>query len=83
MMPPNSRFRTLFLLILATALVWFAALSYVQGAATEVGCGPRKTQENVVITFRPTNDPKDVKAKIDGDAIAMELVPKDFQLKPK
>jgi len=38
--------------------------------------------ETVLMTFRPTSDPKDARAKIDGDAIAMELVPKDFQLKP-
>jgi tetratricopeptide (TPR) repeat protein len=46
-----------------------------------VSCGPRKDPENVVITFRPTADPKDAKAKVDGDAIAVELVPKDFSLK--
>jgi tetratricopeptide (TPR) repeat protein len=46
-----------------------------------VTCGPRKEPENVVITFRPTTDPKDTKAKVDGDAIAVELVPKDFSLK--
>lgn len=69
--------------IRATALGNVQLISYVQGAATEVGCGARKNQENVVLTFRPTNDPKDTKAKVDGDAIAMELVPKDFQLKPK
>jgi hypothetical protein len=34
-----------------------------------------------VLTFRPAGDPKDAKAKIDGDAIAVELVPKDFTLK--
>jgi len=68
--------------IRATALGNVQLISYVQGGATEVGCGVRKNQENVVMTFRPTNDPKDVKAKVDGDAIAIELVPKDFQLKP-
>ena len=68
--------------IRATALGNVQLISYVKGAA-QLGCGVRKDQENVVITFRPTNDPKDAKAKIDGDAIAMELVPKDFQLKPR
>ena len=67
--------------IRATALGNVQLTSYVQGA-TEVGCGVRKNQENVVMTFRPTNDPKDVKVKVDGDAIAVEMVPKDFQLKP-
>jgi hypothetical protein len=64
----------------ATALGRVQLVAYVQGA-TEVTCGARKTPENVVFTFRPTNDAKDLKAKINGDAIAMELVPKDFQLK--
>lgn len=68
--------------IRASALGNVQLIAYVPGA-TEVGCGPRKNQENVVMTFRPAKDPKDAKAKIDGDAIAMELVPKDFQLKPK
>ena len=42
----------------------------------------RKSPETVVFTYLPAKDPKDVKAKIDGDAIAVELVSKDFQLKP-
>jgi tetratricopeptide (TPR) repeat protein len=60
------------------AKVQLTAYTPVSG---EVSCGPRKTPENVVFTFRPAKDPKDVKAKIDGDAVAVELVPKDFQLK--
>ncbi len=67
--------------IRASALGNIQLISYVQGA-TQVSCGVRKNQENVVMTFRPSSDAKDTKAKIDGDAIAMELVPKDFQLKP-
>jgi len=47
----------------------------------EMTCGVRKNPENVVLTYRPSTDPKDVRAKIDGDAIAVELVPKDFRLK--
>jgi len=46
-----------------------------------ISCGPRKSPENVVLTYRPVSDQKDAKAKIDGDAIAVELVPKDFTLK--
>ena len=66
--------------IRATSLgrVQLTAYTPVRG---EMTCGPRKTQENVVLTFRPTKDPKDLKAKIEGDAVAVELVPKDFQLK--
>jgi hypothetical protein len=50
-------------------------------SAANISCGPRKAPENVVITFRPTADPKDTKAKVDGDAVAVELMPKDFTLK--
>jgi len=50
-------------------------------APANISCGPRKAPENVVLTYRPVSDPKDTKAKIDGDAIAVELVPKDFTLK--
>ncbi len=67
--------------IRATALERVQLISYVKGAG-EITCGARKNEENVIITFRPTTDPKDAKAKINGDAIAMELVPKDFKLKP-
>jgi hypothetical protein len=67
--------------IRATALARIQFNAYVS-APPEVSCGARKTPENVVLTFRPSTDPKDAKAKIEGDAIAVELVPKDFQLRP-
>ncbi len=66
--------------IRATALGRVQLTAYTQ-APTQVTCGARKNPENVVLSFRPTTDPKDARAKIDGDAIALELVPKDFQLK--
>lgn len=66
--------------IRATALGRVEFTAYTQSPA-EVTCGARKTPENVVVTLRPASDPKDVRAKIDGDAIAVELVPKDFVLK--
>jgi tetratricopeptide (TPR) repeat protein len=67
--------------IRATALDRVQLVSYVPGAG-EISCGARKNQENVIITFRPASDPKDAKGKIHGDAIALELVPKDFKLNP-
>ena len=67
--------------IRATALDQVQLVSYVPGAS-EVSCGVRKHQENVVITFRPATNAKDARAKINGDAIAMEMVPKDFKLNP-
>jgi tetratricopeptide (TPR) repeat protein len=48
----------------------------------EMMCGVRKNPENVVLTYRPSTDPKDVRPKIDGDAVAVELMPADFKLKP-
>ncbi|PYS69202.1 MAG: hypothetical protein DMF73_15275 [Acidobacteria bacterium] len=66
--------------IRATALQRVQLIAYTP-APPEVSCGPRKSPENVVLTYRPTSDTKDAKAKIDGDAVALELVPKDFLLK--
>lgn len=66
--------------IRATALGNVEFTAYTKSAG-EVTCGVRKTPENVVFTFRPATNPKDIKAKIDGDAIAVELVPKAFLLK--
>ena len=48
----------------------------------EMACGVRTKPENVVLTYRPTTNPNDARVKIDGDAVAVELVPKDFKLKP-
>ena len=67
--------------IRATSLERIILIAYTTDAGSQLGCGNRKTPENVVITFRPVSDPKDQKAKIDGDAIAVEIVPKDFVLK--
>lgn len=54
--------------------------TYVQVDRT-LTCGQRKSPENVVVTFRPTTDAKDMRAKIDGDVLTVDLVPKEFQLK--
>ena len=67
--------------IRATALERVQLIAYSPDAGAEVTCGPRKIQNNVVLTYRPSKDAKDLKAKIDGDAVAVELVPKDFVLK--
>jgi len=66
--------------IRATSLEKVVLRAYTP-VAGQLTCGPRKNEESVVFTYRPTKDPKDSKAKIDGDAVAVELVPKDFQLK--
>lgn len=56
--------------------------AYTSDAGSEITCGPRKVPSNVVVTFRPATDAKELRAKIDRDVVAVELVPKDFQLKP-
>ena len=66
--------------IRSSALDQVQLTSFTQAPA-ELTCGVRKNPENVVLTFRPASDPKDARAKIDGDAIAVDLVPKDFKLK--
>jgi hypothetical protein len=67
--------------IRATSLERIHLMAYTSDAGSQLGCGARKTPENVVVTFRPVKDPKDQRAKIHGDAIAVEIVPKDFVLK--
>jgi tetratricopeptide (TPR) repeat protein len=66
--------------IRATQLNQVYFKTYV-AAPAEVTCGVRKSPENVVLTYRPTTDPKDARARIDGDAVAVELVPQEFKLK--
>jgi hypothetical protein len=66
--------------IRSTGLHQVQLTAYIPNPAN-ISCGPRKTPENLVLTYRPVSDPKDTKANIDGDAIAVELVPKDFTLK--
>jgi tetratricopeptide (TPR) repeat protein len=57
-------------------------IAYTPLAGGQLGCGPRKEEENVVFTFRPATEAKDLKAKVDGDAISVEIVPKGFKLTP-
>src|SRR2546425_1884875 len=51
----------------ATSLGRVKLTTYVP-APPEVTCGVRKNPENVVLTYRPASDPKDVRAKIDADS---------------
>jgi tetratricopeptide (TPR) repeat protein len=67
--------------IRSTSLGRVQMIAYTPDAGAEVTCGPRKVQNNIILTYRPSKDAKDLKAKIDGDAVAVELVPKDFVLK--
>jgi tetratricopeptide (TPR) repeat protein len=52
--------------------------TYTPDVAGAISCGPRKPASKVVVTYRPA---KDASAKSGGDAVALDFVPKDFELK--
>jgi tetratricopeptide (TPR) repeat protein len=54
-------------------------MSFSEDAGSEVTCGPRKPEDNVVVCYLPSPD---ARARIDGTAKSFEFVPKDFKLKP-
>lgn len=54
-------------------------MAFTPDAMGDLGCGARDPESAVVMTYRPA---KDARAKADGDAVALEFVPKSFQLKP-
>ena len=51
--------------------------TFTRDVAGEITCGPRKPENPVVVTYLPANAGR----KVDGEATALEFVPKDFQLK--
>lgn len=53
--------------------------TYTPDVSGNINCGPRKPENTVVVTYRPTA--AGTRARFDGDAIALEFVPRDFQLK--
>ena len=54
-------------------------VSFSEEAGSEITCGARKTQNNVVVAYLPATDPH---AKVDGLLKSVEFVPPDFKLKP-
>jgi tetratricopeptide (TPR) repeat protein len=53
-------------------------ISYTTEIAGDISCGARQPANNVVVTYRPAKDPR---TKTDGEIIAIEFVPKEFELK--
>ena len=49
-----------------------------EAAGRKIGCGARKPEDYVVLTFRPS----DAKVKSSGEIIAVEFMPKTFKLNP-
>ena len=54
-------------------------VTYVTGLEHTVTCGVRAAQNLVVLTYRPSSDPR---ATFDGEAIAIEFVPDDIDFEP-
>lgn len=52
--------------------------SYAPDVGGEITCGARNPENNVIATFTAS---KDARAKVDGEIVAIEFVPKDFKLK--
>jgi tetratricopeptide (TPR) repeat protein len=57
--------------------VFFVA--YVAGLERSVTCGARNPENLVVLTYRPSTTRR---ANFDGEAIAIEFVPEDFEMEP-
>jgi len=53
--------------------------TYTEDAGRQITCGPRKPENNVVVSFVPTSD---ARSKSEGVVKAVEFVPADFRLKP-
>ena len=51
--------------------------AFTTDVSGEINCGPRKTENSVIITYSPAK----VGSKVDGEASALEFVPKTFVLK--
>ncbi len=54
-------------------------MAYTPDAGGEINCGQRNPANAVVVTYRPA---KDARTKVDGEIVAIDFVPKDFELKP-
>ncbi|HEX8887728.1 MAG TPA: tetratricopeptide repeat protein [Pyrinomonadaceae bacterium] len=52
--------------------------TFTPDVAGDITCGARNPANDIVITFRPA---KEARAKFNGDVVAIDFVPKDFELK--
>jgi len=52
--------------------------TFTESVSGEVTCGLRKNPERVIVIYKPIREPR---AKVEGTAISMEFVPKEFKLK--
>lgn len=54
--------------------------SFSSDAGSEITCGARKAENNVIVSYEPKSD---ARTKTDGVAKSLEFVPRDFQLMPR
>jgi predicted Zn-dependent protease len=54
--------------------------SFSSDAGSEISCGPRKPENNVIVSYVRGNEPP---TKVDGVIRSLEFVPKDFKLNPQ
>lgn len=52
--------------------------TYTTDVGGAIGCGPRKQEHPVIVTYRPAG-----RKGADGEAISIEFVPKDFVLEAR
>jgi tetratricopeptide (TPR) repeat protein len=52
--------------------------TFTTGVGRDIGCGPRKPENSIVLTYTPSN----AGTKFDGEVRALEFVPQTFVLKP-
>ena len=52
--------------------------TFTTGVGRDIGCGPRKPENSIVLTYTPPN----AGTKFDGEVRALEFVPQTFVLKP-
>lgn len=51
--------------------------AYAVEMGSEISCGKRNPANDVVVTYRPGKDPR---TRTDGEVVAVEFVPKEFEL---
>lgn len=54
-------------------------VSYIPNISGEITCGPRNLASPVAVTYHPT---KDSRASFDGEVVAVEFVPPEWEIEP-
>jgi hypothetical protein len=54
-------------------------VTFSEDASGQITCGPRKPENNVVVAYVPSTEPR---PRVEGVVKSVEFVPSDFRLKP-